>query len=272
MQQRERFIEHDGVRLRVRESGEGETLILIHGWALDLDMWSPQFAALSQNYRLVAFDRRGFGLSSGTPSTEHDLADLRALIAQMQLARASLLGMSQGARAAIGFAQAHSKLVRCLVLDGPPRIGHMNEPRSNEIPLSRYRELVRKNGLRAFRREWEQHALMQLHTDDAELRRLLRAIVERYPGRDLQPDHVEPKSAAIDWHGLAVPTLVLNGEWDSAERLAAGQEIAHLMPDAHRVLVPKAGHLSNLDNPLFYNDAIDAFLRSAGTQQIKNAY
>ena len=66
MPHRERYIERDGVRLRVRESGEGETLILIHGWALDLDMWSPQFAALSQSYRLVAFDRRGFGLSSGT--------------------------------------------------------------------------------------------------------------------------------------------------------------------------------------------------------------
>jgi 3-oxoadipate enol-lactonase len=265
MLHRERFVEHDGVRLRVRESGEGETLILIHGWALDLDMWSPQFTALSENYHVVAFDRRGFGLSSGTPSAKHDLADLRALFTEMQITRASLVGMSQGARAAIRFAQAHKHLVRCLVLDGPPRIGHMNEPRSNEIPLRRYRELVQKNGLHAFRREWEQHALMQLHTTDAGVRELLRAIVERYPGRDLQADYIEQPSTAIDWKGLDVPTLVLNGELDSAERLAAGQEIAQLMIDARRVFVPEAGHLTNLDNPSFYNNAVAAFLRSDGT-------
>lgn len=272
MQHRERFIDHDDVRLRVRESGEGETLILIHGWALDLDMWSPQFAALSQTYHLVAYDRRGFGFSSGMPSAAHDLEDLRALFAEMGLSSASLLGMSQGARAALSFAQANREMVRCLILDGPPRIGQLSEPRSNEIPLSRYRDLVRRNGLRAFRREWEQHALMQLHTDDARLRQLLCAIVERYPGRDLQPDYVDPPSAAIDWQRLDVPTLVLNGEWDSGERLAAGQEIAQLMPDARRVCVPRAGHLSNLDNPAFYDDAIDNFLHSVGTQQIKNVY
>ena len=38
---------------------------LVHGWALDLDMWRPQFAALADRYRLIAFDRRGFGLSIG---------------------------------------------------------------------------------------------------------------------------------------------------------------------------------------------------------------
>jgi 3-oxoadipate enol-lactonase len=265
MLHRERFFERDDVRLRVRESGKGETLILIHGWALDLNMWSPQFAALSQNYHLVAFDRRGFGLSSGNPSAEHDLADLRALFMEMQIARASLLGMSQGARAALRFAQAHRELVHRLILDGPPRIGHMKEPSSNEIPLARYRSLVQKNGLNAFRREWEQHALMQLHTTDAASRELLRAVVERYPGHDLQPDYIDQASTAIEWENLDVPTLVLNGELDSTERLAAGKEISQLMMDARRVLVPGAGHLTNLDNPSFYNDAVAAFLRSDGT-------
>jgi len=271
MLHRERYIERDGVPLRVRESGEGETLILSHGWALDLDMWSPQFAGLSQHYHIVGFDRRGFGLSSGTPGAEHDLTDLRTLFAEMRIDRASLLGMSQGARAALRFAQEHRDRVRCLVLDGPPRIGHMKEPRSKEIPLARYRNLVQKSGLHAFRREWEQHALMQLHTHDVGVRQLLRSIVERYPGRDLQPDYIDQSSTAIDWHSLDVPTLVMNGELDSAERLAAGHEIAQLMIDARRVLVPGAGHLSNLDNPAFYNDAIAEFLRSDGLQYMKNA-
>lgn len=267
----DRFIERDGARLRVREDGAGETLILIHGWALDLDMWAPQFADLSRDYRVVAFDRRGFGLSSGVPNAEHDVEDLRTLFSEMRIARASLIGMSQGARAAVRFAQAYPDQVCCLVLDGPPRIGHMIEPRSTEIPLARYRELVQKNGLPAFRHEWEQHALMQLHTSDAAIHRLLRDVVERYPGRDLQHEYRDPSTASIDWASLHIPTLVLNGELDSSERLAAGQEIAQLMPDARYVLVPQAGHLANLDNPAFYNDTIRAFIRSSAAQDMKSA-
>jgi pimeloyl-ACP methyl ester carboxylesterase len=100
---------------------------------------------------------------------------------------------------------------------------------------------------------------------------LLRGVVERYPGRDLEPDYVDQASTALDWQRLDVPTLILNGELDSAERLAAGQEIAQRMVDARRVLVPRAGHLSNLDNPSFYSDAVASFLRSDGTQHIQNA-
>ena len=56
------------MRLRVRTAGDGPAVLFLHGWALDLDMWRAQFEALASRYRLIAFDRRGFGLSSGTPS------------------------------------------------------------------------------------------------------------------------------------------------------------------------------------------------------------
>ena len=53
------LVEVRGARLRVRTAGEGPAVLLIHGWTLDLDMWTPQFATLANRYRLIAFDRRG---------------------------------------------------------------------------------------------------------------------------------------------------------------------------------------------------------------------
>jgi pimeloyl-ACP methyl ester carboxylesterase len=61
----DRYIAVGDARLRYRDEGDGPAVILVHGWTLDLEMWDPQVAALSAAFRLVRFDRRGYGLSGG---------------------------------------------------------------------------------------------------------------------------------------------------------------------------------------------------------------
>ncbi|HVS78395.1 MAG TPA: alpha/beta fold hydrolase, partial [Steroidobacteraceae bacterium] len=64
-----------GALLRYRDEGAGPAVLLIHGWTLDLDMWEPQVAGLAGAFRLIRFDRRGFGLSSGRASVTADVRD-----------------------------------------------------------------------------------------------------------------------------------------------------------------------------------------------------
>ena len=73
------YLQTDGACLRYRDEGRGCAVIFVHGWTLDLDMWEPQAAALSDAYRVIRLDRRGYGLSTGRPSLPDDLADLHAL-------------------------------------------------------------------------------------------------------------------------------------------------------------------------------------------------
>ena len=127
--------------------------------------------------------------------------------------------------------------------------------------------MVQRNGIEAFRREWQQHSLMQLHSRDARIHELLRSIIARYRGNDLQTSHPHKVASAIEGKTLDLPTLIINGEWDSPARLDAAVRIASAMTHASRVIVPRAGHLPNLDNPTFYNDAVNGFLRSgSGTE------
>src|SRR5471030_2146970 len=99
----DRYFAADGARLRYRDEGSGPALLLVHGWTLDLEMWNALSAALRADFRVVRFDRRGFGLSSGEPGVELDIADLAALCRHLGLERVALVGMSQGARAVLGF-------------------------------------------------------------------------------------------------------------------------------------------------------------------------
>src|SRR5690606_22659175 len=72
----DRFLPRDAARLRWRIEGSGPTLVLLHGWALDLDYWEPAVPLLARHFALLRFDRRGFGLSEGRPDPSRDVADL----------------------------------------------------------------------------------------------------------------------------------------------------------------------------------------------------
>ena len=228
-------------------------------------MWGAQAAALSDSYRIVRLDRRGFGLSSGHPSIAGDGADLWALCGHLGLESVALVGMSQGARAVLQFAASFPRATSCIVLDGPPRTGTPNAAGGSvDVPFEHYRELARTQGLSAFRAEWSGHALTRLRSGDAESQALLARMIARYPGTDLLD--MAARSAAATPGGndglMGRPALVINGEFDLESRREYAEELAVLF-SVERVAIPGAGHLCNLDNPRAYNDALRNFLRKS---------
>jgi pimeloyl-ACP methyl ester carboxylesterase len=261
-------LEVGDARLRYRIVGTGPTVVLVHGWALDLDMWRPQLAALADAFTVIAMDRRGFGLSSGSPGLGRDAEDIAALLDALGIDCISIVGMSQGARVALDWAMRFADRTCCIVLDGPPRLGAAASP---EIPLDEYRELVAREGMAAFRERWLGHELTQLRSSDESTRALLREIVGRYPGLDLQRPADVPASDAIDTGGIRAPALVLNGAHDTPERRAAAAELAAAMPVAELRVVEDAGHLCNLDNPSAYNLLLREFLRRHGDAQQRSS-
>jgi pimeloyl-ACP methyl ester carboxylesterase len=260
----ERFIDVEGAALRVRSAGEGPAIVLVHGWALDLDIWRAQIDLLSQWYRVIAFDRRGFGHSSGVPGIEQDVLDIDRLLARFDIEHAAVVGMSQGARVALRWALKHPERASCLVLDGPPAEGMSQPPGGEEIPIEDYRERVRRDGIDAFRRLWLQHPFMQLHTSASSAHQLLREIADRYPARDLLLEERQ-QSAPLrgrDLQRLTVPTLVLSGQYDSQQRRSIARQLTQTLPNARLKTVTGAGHLAALDEPDAYSKGLHDFFSS----------
>ncbi len=88
------------IRLHVEGRGTGQPVVLIHGYPLDGSSWEKQTAALLEaGYRVVTYDRRGFGRSDG-PSNGHDYdtyaADLSTVLEELDLRSAVLVGFSMG--------------------------------------------------------------------------------------------------------------------------------------------------------------------------------
>ncbi|MFD1603086.1 alpha/beta fold hydrolase [Flavobacterium artemisiae] len=99
------------VKLYVKDYGKGKPVILIHGWPLSNEMWEYQIEFLVQNnFRVIAYDRRGFGKSS-QPWSGYDYDtltdDLSAIIEQLQLEDAALIGFSMGGGEVVRYFSRH---------------------------------------------------------------------------------------------------------------------------------------------------------------------
>ncbi|WP_082564224.1 alpha/beta fold hydrolase [Flavobacterium sp. Root420] len=100
------------VQLYVKDYGRGKPVILIHGWPLSNEMWEYQIDFLVQNnYRVIAYDRRGFGKSS-QPYDGYDYDtltdDLKEIIEQLQLENVTLVGFSMGGGEVVRYFSRHS--------------------------------------------------------------------------------------------------------------------------------------------------------------------
>jgi pimeloyl-ACP methyl ester carboxylesterase len=158
------------------------------------------------------------------------------------------------------WAIANPARITSLILDGPPRDLLSVGRSQGEITLAAYRELVRSEGIDAFRKEWLEHPLMQLHSHDARTRALVQEMVARYPGHDLRTNDSPGVARLGNLHELDVPVLIVNGEYDSDMRIGAGAELARALPQARLAVIPGAGHLSNLDNPAAYNKVLSEYV------------
>lgn len=252
-----------GALLRYRDEGNGPAVLLIHGWTLDLDMWEPQTTGLRDAFRLVRFDRRGFGLSSGRSSLNADVQDALCVCEKLQLGRLACLGMSQGARVALHLCRIAPERISCVVLDGPPRaLTDETVEAGEDIPLADYRSLIARGDIETFRRSWAKHPLMQLESRRAEARELLGRMTARYSGRDLLQELPEPEDhwdSAVT-ASLRTPALIITGEHDVPARMRAADALSNALPCAQRARIPAARHIPSLDNSSMYNAVVRTFL------------
>src|SRR5215467_3721338 len=96
----DQFFDSNGVRIRYFSVGQGEPIILIHGWAADAEMWASAVQDLSRNYRVIALDCRGHGKSSKpTDPSQYGMEmvnDIVRLMDHLGIAKAHVLGYSMG--------------------------------------------------------------------------------------------------------------------------------------------------------------------------------
>ena len=246
----------NGIEIDYDVSGSGPAVLLSHGYSATRRMWDGQHRAFP-DHRIISWSMRGHGHTEspddpGKYSADLTVADMRALLGHLGVARAVIGGLSLGGYVSLAFCLAHPEMVRALVIcDSGP--GYRNaEARAawNQRASERAAELERQ-GLDALSgRSREMREAMGEHRSAQGLAHAARGML------------AQEGSRVIDGLGsIRVPTLIIVGDQDQPF-LAPCEYMAKKIPGARLEVIAGAGHSSNLDRPDAFNRALRDFLES----------
>jgi 3-oxoadipate enol-lactonase len=245
-------------------AGEGTPLVLVHGWAQDLTIWDLQVPEFARHYRVIRYDRRGYGKSSGAADATADPEDLRILLDSLGIRSSYLLGLSAGSRAVLNFAVAFPDRVKAVVVYGQAVLPGFTPAPQGPTPVMVFREIAQKQGLDSAGKALMAHQLSWTPPDRPDVRETYRALWARYSGRDLldpKPETGRVPYATLDQIAkLRVPVLVISGDHDLPLFLQVADTLVRRIPGAQRVVIANAGHGAHFARPAEFNAAVLRFL------------
>lgn len=252
------------------DRGQGQPVLLVHGFPLDHTMWNSQIDALSPHFRVIAPDLRGFGRSPlGDVDPQHgiameqyadELVELLDAIGVME--SIVLVGFSMGGYIAWQFVRKHPARLCALIQCDTRAAADSEEGRAGRIKVA---ENIAEWGS-ARVAEMMGPKLFSMHNLEtkpqlmAELRRVVSqtapaGIAAAQRGMAARPD----VTAMLPQ--IRLPTLVLVGEDDVISTSAEMRSITAAIPGATFVEIPASGHMTTMENPAAVNRALITFLK-----------
>jgi pimeloyl-ACP methyl ester carboxylesterase len=240
------YVEHDGARLWYATCGSGPPVILLHGGLGHSGNWGYQVPALIRSgYRAVVIDSRGHGRSTrdARPFTYELMAsDVAAVMGALQLARAGLVGWSDGACTALVLARSV-----------PARIAGVFFFACNMDPSGTKEFEFTPIVQRCFSRHVKDYAQLSATPDQFEAFSEAVGLMQR----------TQPNYSANDLAEISVPVVIVQSEYDQFIKREHAEYLAQSIPHAEFVLLPGVSHFAPLQRPDQFNDVMLAFLGKA---------
>lgn len=262
-----------GVTYEYEVVGSGQPLLLLHGFTGSLETWRPFIPEWSKQFQVIVVDLVGHGKTESPEETWHYeieqvASQMIALLDELQIPKAHMLGYSMGGRLAITLACLYPNRVSSLVLEnctaGLEEEGTRKERREQDEQLANQ---IETDGIEAFVTRWENIELF------ATQKKLPACVQETVRNERLSNN---PKGLANSLRGmgtgaqpswwnhlgeLKMPVLLMNGEWD--------QKFFHILtnmkkriPHAKFVKIDGAGHAIHVEQPEKFDTIVKGFLKT----------
>jgi 3-oxoadipate enol-lactonase len=265
----------NGIALAYEVHGEGEPLILAHGFTAARGMWDSQIGSFSQKYRVVVYDARGHGESDAPPADDPGYTidtyvdDQRALMEHLGIEEAYIGGLSMGGMVAMRFALNHPRMTRALLLcdtaagtataDGPQR-ELLEEQRKALESLVRSRGVAAVVGSNFLQTAKEMGISRREDLPESVQHRI--GLLEQMTadgflgaGRAL----AEQEAVLERLSEITAPTLILVGDKDGLR--GPSEQMKERLPAARFVIIQNSIHGTCYWQPEMFTNAVLDFLR-----------
>lgn len=240
-------VEVNGIRLGVEVAGEGRSIALIEGYAVDRSSWQRQIDVLAAGHRVIAWDHRGVSGSRDDPNAPLTIAvladDAAALLDHLQVESAIVVGASMGAAVALELARVRPTAVGALLLLSPV---FAPDPRLEAV----IRSWAEADGAEDRARAMLPWIVGRDFLADVPRREAAASALRAMAGRIPAPTLRRHQYALLDWLGSAhdelrsvtIPVRILAGDDDLLAPPATARRLCQLLPNGSVEILEGAGH------------------------------
>jgi len=256
----------DSVELFVKDWGSGRPIVFTHGWPFNADSWDYHANALADaGYRVITYDKRGFGKTTSEDGAYSPREDIVALLTHLGVTKTFVVGLSNGGAQALDFTLEHPEMVDGLVVVAGGVSGFEATPTEDELRIFKtYEELeARKDeaglldlGVHVWCDGPFQPEGRAAESVRERIRQTMRATTRDHH-EDLTPSNLEPP-AVERLVEMKTPTLVLLGVYDFPETNSAMELLTARVPGAEKAAFETA-HMVNMEQPAQFNERVGAF-------------
>ena len=262
----------DGVRLYHEETGSGTPLVFVHEYAGDHRSWEAQVRHFGRRYRVVTFNARGYPPSDVPPdvaaySQNRAADDIAAVLDDLGIDRAHVVGLSMGGFATLHFGFRHPTRARSLTVAGCGYGAERDQRARFRAEAEANAAFIDREGIEAFAASYALGPTRVQHQNKDprgfdEFRRMLAehsAIGARNTQLGVQRERPSLYDLVDEMKALAVPTLILMGDED-VPCLQPSLLLKQSIPSAGMAVMANCGHAINLEEPDEFNHIVGGFL------------
>lgn len=246
---------YDGVELAYSVEGQGDTIVLLHGWGCERNIWRPTVEFLCNDYRVIAVDFAGFGQSQEPTKVwgvEEYTRSVEALMTELGVESPILFGHSFGGRVSLLFA-SRNKCSGIVLTDAAgirPRrtFGYYRKVYTYKLMKHLLPLLIGEHKAQML---LDQRRAKSGSSDYNRASQIMRAILSKCVNEDLC--YVMPK--------IDASTLLFWGDMDTATPLSDGKTMERLIANSHLVVAQGCGHFAMLESPELWKRSVLNFLK-----------
>lgn len=262
----EKQIKVNGVKLSYTEAGTGQPVLFIHGFPFNKSSWEAQMDDLEKDYRVIAFDQRGFGNSeAGDAEASIDLyaSDLLQLIGELKLGKVIACGLSMGGYVLMNAVGREPEKFAGIILCDTQCIADSEEGRRKRTETIKK---IESDGLQVFAENYVNNMFTRstLEKKSPAVEHTKKMITSQKQSvvtgglRALAARH-ETCNALKN---VKVPAMIICGKEDPVTPVSQSELLNNALTGSRLKVIENASHLSNVEQPEAFNRALRDFLSS----------
>jgi pimeloyl-ACP methyl ester carboxylesterase len=257
------MVDVDRGQIYYETCGSGsQAVVLIHDGVVNSASFDEMWPMLCKEFRVVRYDRRGYGRSPAAKAPYSPQEDLAAVMAAAKMDHASLVGFSFGGGLAVSYTILHPEQVDRLVISGPSLNGFQPTKAFNKAITHIMLPMIISNFDAVADNAAKSGWVMAPGHDAAKAKALAIFKVSPQDLRHQLKDPIKGWTSDLPHMGeIKAPTLILIGDHDIGDNQAAAGAAQALIPGARRETIEDAGHLMQLEHPHELAEMITDFVK-----------